>query len=89
MKSAKPAPQVRAGLGAARGSWSQALATSLPVLLGQGLIYIVINGLGAERGVSAVIGLMLLAPVLVVLAHAASQEAARRPAKVNFRGLRV
>ncbi len=72
-----------------RGSWLHALATSLPVLLGQGLIYVyVIRGLGAERVAAAVIGLMLLAPVIVALAHAASQVPLRRPVKANFRGLR-
>lgn len=81
MKTAKPAPQVPA---LARGSWSRALATSLPVLLGQSLIYIyLIKSLGAERVVAAVIGLMLLSPVIVALAHAASQAPLRRPAKAN------
>lgn len=82
MKTAKPAQQVPAVL--SLDSWSHALATSLPVLLGQGLIYVyVINGLGAERVVGAVIGLMLLSPVIVALVHAASQEPLRRPAKAN------
>ena len=80
METAKLAQQVPAVL----APWSRALAISLPVLLGQGLIYIyVINGLGAERVVAAIIGLMLLSPVIVALAHAASKDPLRRPAKAN------
>ncbi len=87
MKSAKIAARTPATSEAKGGkrTWSRALATSLPLLLGQGLVYIfVINGLGRERVVAAVIGLMLLAPVIVALAHAAQKEPLRRPEKRRF-----
>ena len=82
MKTAKPARKVPAVV--SRNSWSHALAKSLPVLLGQGLIYVyVINGLGAEPVIGAIIGLMLLAPVIVALVHASNQDPSRGPARAK------
>lgn len=76
---------------AVRGTrWSRALAAGLPVLLAQGLIYsLVTSSLGVERVAGAVVGLMMLAPVIVALCHVAGREPVPRPPRTNLRGLRV